>query len=229
MGGFMNMQKWSACHDDRATIESSYNKPIYLAMDLASKKDLCAVYGLWMLDDKIVINGHAYMPEEAIHSKDARLRSNFLAWEKKGLLTVTPGDITDYNVIKDDIVSWSKKSTVISIAYDPFQATMMVNDLSALGIKLVEIGQTVKNLSEPMKQLEADTLGSKLIHSNPLLTWAVSNLQVRRDKKENYFPGKESEQNRIDPAVACIMNYAQQLITPINKFSAKRKLRVWTT
>jgi phage terminase large subunit-like protein len=229
MGGWMNMPKWNSCHDEAINIEHSYGKPVFLAMDLASKKDLCAIFGLWHDGEKLCMDGKCYIPQNTVDNKEARLKSLFLKWAESGHLTITPGEVTDYDVIETDIKNWAKKSNVISLGYDPFNAAMMVNHLDKSGLKLTEIAMNIKNMSEPMKQLEADALSSAIRHNNPILTWAVSNVQVYRDKKENYYPGKEDESNRIDPAVSVMMCYAMHLLNPIQKFGAKRKLRVWTT
>jgi phage terminase large subunit-like protein len=66
-----------------------------------------------------------------------------------------------------------------------------------------------KTLSAPMKLLKAD-LGSKRINynNNPVLKWALTNLEVEVDKNENIRPVKgRNKRRRIDPAVALIIAY----------------------
>ena len=80
------------------------------------------------------------------------------------------------------------------------------------GAPMVELRQTVQNMSEPMKQLEALVLQGKLVHDgNPALTWMVSNVVCHRDAKDNIYPRKERNENKIDGAVALIMALARSI------------------
>jgi len=68
-----------------------------------------------------------------------------------------------------------------------------------------EYRQTVQNLSEPMKELEALVLQGRIHHNNdPVLTWMISNVVAHTDAKENIYPRKEFPENKIDGAVALI-------------------------
>ena len=61
-------------------------------------------------------------------------------------------------------------------------------------------------MSEPMKTLEALVLQGKLTHDgNPMMTWMISNVVCHRDAKDNIYPRKEREENKIDGPVAAIM------------------------
>jgi phage terminase large subunit-like protein len=82
------------------------------------------------------------------------------------------------------------------------------------GLPMGEYRQTVQNMSEPMKQLEALVLSGKVRHSGcPILTWAISNVVGHLDAKENIYPRKEFPENKIDPAVAAIMALGEYMST----------------
>lgn len=71
---------------------------------------------------------------------------------------------------------------------------------------MVEMRPTVLNFSEPMKELEKLVLEGNLEHDgDPVLTWMVSNVVCHRDQKDNIYPRKEREENKIDGVVALIM------------------------
>lgn len=79
---------------------------------------------------------------------------------------------------------------------------------------MVEYRQTVQNMSEPMKQLEALVLQgpSKFQHDgNPMMTWMVSNVVCHRDAKDNIYPRKERNENKIDGPVAVIMGIGRAI------------------
>ena len=71
---------------------------------------------------------------------------------------------------------------------------------------MVEMRPTVLNFSEPMKELEALVLQKRFIHNgDPILSWMISNVVCHRDQKDNIYPRKEREENKIDGVVALIM------------------------
>jgi phage terminase large subunit-like protein len=71
------------------------------------------------------------------------------------------------------------------------------------------------HFSEPMKQLEALIVAGRIHHADdPILSWALGNVVARKDAKENVYPRKTREDNKIDPAVALIANMSLQLRTP---------------
>ena len=71
---------------------------------------------------------------------------------------------------------------------------------------MTEVPQTLKNFSEPMKQLQALIYAGRVhIEDNPVTHWMVSNVVCHEDAKENVYPRKEKKENKIDGAVAMIM------------------------
>ena len=77
---------------------------------------------------------------------------------------------------------------------------------------MVEYRQTVATMSEPMKTFEALVLQRKLTHDgNPVMTWMVSCVVCHLDAKDNIYPRKEREENKIDGPVATIMGIGRIL------------------
>ncbi|HCN90911.1 MAG TPA: hypothetical protein DIT28_17330, partial [Oxalobacteraceae bacterium] len=68
--------------------------------------------------------------------------------------------------------------------------------------------QTVKYLSDPMKEVEAAILARRLHHNgDPVFTWAMSNVIAREDNNENVFPRKDmtgKNKQKIDPQSALL-------------------------
>jgi len=62
------------------------------------------------------------------------------------------------------------------------------------------------NFSEPMKELEALILSGRLFHDgSPALEWMISNVVCHRDAKDNIYPRKEREENKIDGVVGALI------------------------
>jgi len=180
-------------------------------LDLASKIDLCALEILIELDDETFVRfGKYYVPEAAVF--DNEKNEHYRNWAKEGWITVTDGEVTDYDFIIEDLDELKSLLQLEVILYDPFQATYLATTLIKDGFPMMEYGQTVLNMSEPMKQLDADIRDGKIKHNgDPVQTWALSNVVAKEDKKENVFPNKPIQQSKIDPAVALIMARAAKL------------------
>ena len=119
---------------------------------------------------------------------------------------MTEGAVTDFNQIEADILEDCSRFRVKSVAYDPWQATQLATRLSDNDVPMVEYRNTVQNMSDPMKWLEALVQDKRLIHEgDPALTWMMGNVVAKRDFKDNVFPRKEVYENKIDGAVALIM------------------------
>ena len=92
------------------------------------------------------------------------------------------------------------------MAYDPHQATQLSTRMMAEGVPMVEMRPIVINFSEPMKELEALVLDGRFHHNgDPILSWMVSNVVAHYDKKDNIYPNKDRNENKIDGVVALIM------------------------
>ncbi len=91
------------------------------------------------------------------------------------------------------------------------------------GLPMVEVRQTVQNISEPMKEVEALVLQRKLAHGDcPVLTWMASNVVAKLDVKDNIYPNKERPENKIDGMVGLIMAVSRAIAqgpqTNVNDF-----------
>ncbi|MBY0469117.1 MAG: terminase large subunit [Burkholderiaceae bacterium] len=208
---WMGMQAWERCADRELTPASSRNGkrlgdlPCYLGLDLASKVDVAAKVRLFYdadIDHYYLIPTF-WLPERAI---EQGRNSQYDGWRRAGRLLVTDGEVIDFDAIEDDIRADVCMLQVAEIPFDPWQATQLASHLLEDGAPMVEFRQTVQNMSEPMKMLEALTLQGKLTHDgNPAMTWMVSNVVCHRDAKDNIYPRKERDENKIDGAVAAIM------------------------
>jgi phage terminase large subunit-like protein len=83
---------------------------------------------------------------------------------------------------------------------------MLATSLGNEGIPVLEYRPTVLNFSEPMKQVDAYIRSGLLRHSgDPVMTWMMSNVVAKEDKKDNVYPNKERPEAKIDGAVSLIM------------------------
>ncbi|CDL52936.1 Phage terminase large subunit [Klebsiella pneumoniae ISC21] len=61
--------------------------------------------------------------------------------------------------------------------------------VAAEGVPIVEVPQTIKNLSEAMKEVEAKIYAGRFHHDgNPVMTWMMSKRHCQTRQKREYFP-----------------------------------------
>lgn len=199
---FFNMQRWHESKDEALKFEQFHGKRAFAGLDLASKVDIAALEIVFPVGDHYVRFGRYYLPEETVQEPG---NDQYRAWALDGWITVTEGNIIDFSRIQEDIVDLAKLITFESIAYDPYQATMLVTELMNEGLPCVEVRPTVLTLSEPMKQVDAWVRDRKLKHNgDPVMAWMMSNVVARVDAKDNVYPRKDRPELKIDGPVALI-------------------------
>lgn len=203
---WMDMPAWNLCRRSIA-LSDFEGFDCYMGLDLGAKNDLTAKVLVFPVEENGRLNyyvfGTYYAPRAALLKSG---NSQYDGWETLGYLKVTEGAVTDFNQIEADILEDCSRFRVKSVAYDPWQATQLAARLSDNDVPMVEYRNTVQNMSDPMKWLEALVQDKRLIHEgDPALTWMMGNVVAKRDFKDNVFPRKEVYENKIDGAVALIM------------------------
>lgn len=202
---YINMQRWAQCAKTDLRLEQFEKRVVYIGLDLASKVDIAALEILIPLEESegFVRFGKYYLPEATV---DDPVNEHYRKWHKEGWLTVTAGNIIDFTRIQEDVMNLTGRFEVSNVGYDPHQATMLVTELQHAGVPCLEFRPTVLNFSEPMKQVEALIRERKLKHNgDPVMTWMMSNVVAKSDAKDNVYPRKERDQNKIDGFVALVM------------------------
>ncbi len=213
---WMNMIAWRKCVDPNLKPENFKGRRCWMSLDLASKIDIAELVRLFKWQDEEDGSDHYaafcshYLPEEAAEPED---KAHYAGWAAEGWITLTPGNVIDYGYIKDDMRDFKSEFEVVEVPYDPFQATQLSVEMLEEGFPMVEVGATVKNFSEPMKELEKLVLSGRFHHNgDPVLTWMMSNVLARVDKKDNIYPNKEREEAKIDGPVAIIMALSRAIL-----------------
>lgn len=199
--------QWAGCHQQ--SVQDMHcedrGRTAYGALDLASKIDLCAFAIAVPHNETVRVHTRFWLPEAQLAKPE---NAHYLEWLDGGHLRVTEGELIDFDRIRDEVLEDCRHFDMQSISYDPHQATMLVGQLMKQRVNMVEVRQSVANLSEPMKQVDAWIKGHKLAHGgNRVMDWCMANVSAREDAKGHVYPRKpDGEQSKkIDGAVALIM------------------------
>lgn len=185
----------------------------YIGVDLAATSDLTAVAILIPQKDKIVYKVHYYLPESALEEKPDK--EMYKLWKQLGLLTITSGNVTDYDYITKDIVNISKTLRINKIFYDPYNATQWAIQCTELGLPLEQYSQNIANFNRPTKELERLILSQNAtIDNNEITRFCFSNVTIKADHNGNVKPIKNIDRKKIDGVIAMLMALGGYLLTP---------------
>jgi phage terminase large subunit-like protein len=167
-----------------------------------------------------------YLPEDAVREER---NASYEGWVREGRITTNPGPTFDDAMLRSDLEADHRRFKLVQLAYDPWQTSQLAVDLVKKNIVVVEVRATVANFSEPMKQWQKLVLEGRFHHDgNPVLRWMVSNVVCHTDAKENVYPRKERNENKIDGAVAFIMALGRAMLwvpPPAGPYNPHRGLR----
>lgn len=204
---WLSLKFWKACGAkyDFDSLKEAFR--VYGGLDLAAVSDLCSLIWLGIMPDgKKRIWGRHYLPEEIALDSNNPNHKLYKRWADQGWLTLTPGNVTDYDFIEKDVKAGRDALNLEEIAFDKYNATQIVNNLQADDLPMVEFRQGFLSISPAMKQLQIDILTRKIEHPNdPVINWAMGNVVMVRDAAGNQKPDKEKSVGKIDPVVAMIM------------------------
>jgi phage terminase large subunit-like protein len=214
---YLDLKKWQGNRRGRWPLkpEQLAGRRAFGGLDLGAVSDLTAL--CWLLPDDE--NGgfdamwRFWAPEGALPSLDRRTSDNASKiWVPKGWLTITPGDVTDYDWIKQAITEDSEHLEVASIGMDMWNATQLSNDLQAAGFPLMKVRQGFQTMSPALKEVLRRMLRKELRHDgNPVTEWCVDNLAVAMDPAGNVKPDKASSADKID-GVSALCNAMSEAI-----------------
>jgi len=224
---WMNMLKFQACGRKGLTLDRTLGEQgwrLYLALDAASKIDLAVLVALFVRGSgsstRYRVHFDRWIPEAQL--SDGKNKDRYTKWREVERVHVTEGDIVDFDEIEQRILWYRGKAEIAAVGYDPWQLTQLATHMLAEGVPMVEVPMTVRQISAPMKELEAVIYDDRFEYDlgDEPLVWQVGNVVAKRDKKQNVFPDKEREEAKIDDVVATLiaMNRALAVVEATKSF-----------
>jgi len=208
----IDSEQWMACTGDTPWDEMEEKlsgRRCHAGLDLASTTDLAALAYIFEPEegeDVWPVLCRFFVPEENIEKRARRDHVPYDQWRDKGALTATDGNVIDYRAIRHTLEEDRKKFQIVSVGYDPWNATQLALELQDDGYPMFEFRQGMSSMAGPTREFLRLVAGQLLAHGDhPVLTWNVLNLDVKTDPAGNMKPDKEKSGDRIDGVVALIM------------------------
>lgn len=207
---WMNMRQWQDCIDPTLKLEDFEGEDCWAGLDLASKIDINS--NAQVFSRQISGQQHLYvfmrhwLPQTAIDEEPTGM---YDGWQRSGHIRATSGNIIDVDQIEHDLMSEVVAPyRLCELAVDPMHNSTQISvHMAQQGVQTVDVRPTVVNFSEAMKWLEAFVKDGRLHTNCPVLTWMISNVEVKVDYKDNIYPRKAGNQpnRKIDGVIALLM------------------------
>lgn len=203
--GWVDLSKWRACGKDFDLSELE-GHPCWAALDLASTQDTTAWRLAWLVGNVIYTWGRFWVPEDCVAQRNERGTVRYAGWVESGLMTVTPGNVTDYAAVEREVLEDVARFHPRVVAYDDWNASDLVGRLADQDVPLVNFVQGPRSYHPAMQALERAYISGRLVHENsPVLTWHAANLIARYDANMNSAPDRRKSPEKIDGMAALLM------------------------
>lgn len=201
---WMNMEAFKQCADHNLREEDFAGHECFIGLDLAQKSDFAAKFKLFYRNDTWYGFVKLYLNEHAVRDS---ANSQMAGWAEQGYICVTPGNITDFDVIAEDLRADCKLHDVREIGYDPALSMYFAGKLHEEGLPMVEVSQRAMFFTQPLLLAENAVLEKTLRYAyNEAFIWMVSNLVVKISKfNELRQPTKDREEDKIDGPIAMLI------------------------
>lgn len=185
----------------------------YMGIDLSSTSDLTCAAFMFPGEDGYAFKVKYYLPEAALEEK--RFKELYSEWRRQGLITITPGNVTDYDYVLNDIREVNQSVNIQAIAYDAWNATQFVINAQEASLPMQEFSQALGNFNRPTKEMERIILsGRAVIDNNVINRHCFRNVVMARDRNGNTKPSKQFDEKKIDGVIAMLEALGIYLMSP---------------
>lgn len=198
---------------DNLDFEQFRDMDCYAGIDLSSTSDLTCASFMFPTAEKYYFKTLYYLPEAALQEK--RFKDLYGEWRRQNLITITPGNVTDYDYILNDLMHIRNMVFIQKVAYDAWNATQFVINAEEKGLPMEPFSQALGNFNRPTKELERLILsGRAVIDNNAINRHCFRNVVMARDKNGNTKPSKQFEEKKIDGVIAKLEALGIYLASP---------------
>ena len=209
---WISSNDWNLCKGTPFDLNQLIGEVCEASLDLASTTDLACVM-LYFPKFKVLLP-HFFAPRDNAEQRERVDRVPYLTWQKQGYMTLTDGNVIDYDFIKAHILKLAETYKINSCAYDGWNATQIALQLAEKGINMVEFKQGYMSMNEPSKEFERLIMKHDIRHlDNPILNWCAANVAIETNAEGSIKPSKAKSNERIDGIVCAVMCVGRNILT----------------
>ncbi len=200
---------------EQVDMESLLGRRCYGGFDLSNREDFTAAALEFPLDDgRVFVLLHSWVPRRKVELDQEKI--DYYGLAMRGYLTIVDGEYIQQEDVYDWFIAMADKYEIVSIGYDPANATRLRQMLETR-FDCQVIRQGPITLNDPMKDIKEQLLAGRVIsNSDPMLEWYLSNVrissQTRHTDKENWMPLKRNKFRKIDGFMAFLDAHACRMM-----------------
>lgn len=216
---WMPMHLWDAAAgveygDAATTLDVFAGRDCWMGIDLAGRQDLTSVCYLFPDDeDSVDVVWRHWMPREAYDRLNKAQNGRLTPWVKAGWLSVTEGNVLDFNAVYDAVDKDSQRYTVLGIDADRWSSDPVLQEIGyrTYVSDVMAYSNDFTHMSDGMHRLfEMVVEGKFRHHGNPVARWCFDCCEARLHTQDPdlIMPAKvkrDLSANRIDAVPAAIM------------------------
>ena len=191
--------------------ETLLGRRCYGGFDLSNREDFTAAALEFPLDDgRIFVKLHSWVPQRKVDLDNEKI--DYYGLQLRGYLTIVPGEYVQQEDVHAWFVEQAKQYEIVTIGYDPANATRLRQmlesggkDYPAFDCQVVRQGPIT--LNDPMKDIKELLLAGQVVSNrDPMLSWYTDNVRISGERrhldKENWMPMKRNKFRKIDGFMA---------------------------
>lgn len=207
---------WDGCTEDLADKQLWTKLPDRMkgrqvtgGLDLASNNDLTAL--CWYLPaeeegQRGLYTWRFWLPRRTLEGLPSPALRRYEAWIQAGALEITDGNVVDFGLIREAILSDAERMEILNLGIDRWGAVQLATELKGEGVPVHFFGQGFKSMSVPTRHFEHQVLSGEMEHgNNPVARWMAGNAAVEQDAAGGMKPSKVKAAQKIDGIVAAVM------------------------
>jgi phage terminase large subunit-like protein len=187
----------------QAKLLSLRGRPCFAGLDLGAVNDLTAFVCYFPEESPRVVLPWFWVTADAIERR-RKQRVTYDQWVQAGFMTQTEGNVTDYDVVRRDVLDIASNFQVQELGVDRlFQGAQLCTQLAQDGLNIKAFGQGFISMAMPCKRILEMVAAAELDHgANPVLSWHAGNAATETDAAGNIKFSKSKSSEKIDGIVA---------------------------
>jgi len=196
------------------TMNAFAGRECWFGMDLAARKDLCSVcYIFPSPDGSVDAVWRFWAPESAVQKLDRLNSGRFTQFIKQGWLTVTDGDVLDFQRVYADMEADSRRFQILGGDADKWSSDPVIQEIESRTYvrEIFAYGNDYSHMSDGMHRIYEMVMEEKFRHhGNPLARFCFDACEARvapydPDLIRPDKPDRDIAAKRIDGVPAAVM------------------------
>jgi len=196
------------------TLEAFHGQECWFGFDLAARKDLCSIcYVFPQSDGSLDAVWRFWCPESAFDQLNRLNGNRFQGFRDDGWLTVTEGDVLDFQVVYDDIESDSRRFHILGGDCDKWSSDPVIQEIESRCYirEIFAYKNDFAHMSDGMHRVFEMVMDKKFRHhGNPLARFCFDSCEARVAAYDPNLirpdiPDRASAAKRIDAVPAAVM------------------------